>query len=135
MKILIDTNIVIAALIRNNKAREIILSGKFELFSPDFVLEEVNKYKKEICEKAQISDDVFEMITEIIFEKINIIPKEEYDKFIEKSREIMKEDIKDIPYVACYFSLKCDAIWTNDRDFSGKTELKIISTKELLDIL
>ena len=69
MKILIDTNIVIAALIKNSKAKEIILSGKFELFSPDFVLEEVNKYKKDICEKAQISDDVFEIVTAIIFEK------------------------------------------------------------------
>ena len=75
------------------------------------------------------------LLQQLFLKKINVISKEEYDKFIEKSREIIKEDIKDIPYVACYFALKCDVIWTNDADFAGKTELKIISTKELLDLL
>lgn len=42
--------------------------------------------------------------------------------------------IKDIPYVACYLSLKCDYIWTNDLDFIRKKNLKIISTKELLNL-
>ena len=135
MKILIDTNIIIAALIKNSKAREIILSGKFEFSSPEFVLEEVSKYKKYICNKAKISNEVFELAVQIIFDKINLVPKEEYDEFVEKSKEIMEKDIKDVPYVSCYFALECDYIWTNDLDFFGKKELKIISTKDLLDLL
>ena len=41
MKLVIDTNIVISALIKDGKTREIIMSGKFELVSPDFVLDEM----------------------------------------------------------------------------------------------
>ncbi|MEK6857306.1 MAG: PIN domain-containing protein [Nanoarchaeota archaeon] len=135
MKILIDTNIIIAALIKNNKAREVILSGKFEFVSPEFVLEEVNKYKKYICDKAKISSEVLDLVVNIIFEKITLVPKEEYDEFIEESREIMERDVKDIPYVACYFAMNCNYLWTNDLDFTGKKELKLISIKELLELI
>ena len=135
MKILIDTNIIIAALIKNNKAREVILSGKFEFVSPEFVLEEVNKYKKYICDKAKISSEVFDLVVNIIFEKITLVPKEEYDEFIEESREIMERDVKDIPYVSCYFAMNCNYLWTNDLDFTGKKELKLISIKELLELI
>ncbi|MBI5065139.1 hypothetical protein HZA97_02775 [Candidatus Woesearchaeota archaeon] len=135
MKILIDTNIVIAALIKNSSAREVILSGKFELFSPEFVMEEINKYKKHICEKADISVDVFEMVVDILFEKITLMSKEKYDEFIEDAREIMKRDIKDIPYVACYLAIKCEYLWTNDLDFTGMKGIEIISTRALLNLL
>ena len=123
MKILIDTNIIIAALIKNNKAREVILSGKFEFVSPEFVLEEVNKYKKYICDKAKISSEVLDLVVNIIFEKITLVPKEEYDEFIEEYREIMERDVKDIPYVACYFAMNCNYLWTNDLDFTGKKDV------------
>ncbi|MBI4918992.1 hypothetical protein HY837_03615 [archaeon] len=91
MRILIDTNIIIAALIKNSGAREVILSGKFDLFSPELVIEEVNKYKKLICKKA--------------------------------------------PYVACYLSLKCEYLWTNDLDFTGIKKVKVINTGELLNLV
>ncbi len=135
MKILIDTNIIIAALIKNNKAREIILSKKFDFVSPEFVLEEVNKYKKYICNKAKISSEIFDLVMNSLFERITLVQKEEYDEFIEESREIMERDVKDIPYVACYLAMNCNYLWTNDLDFFGKKELKIISAKEILDMI
>lgn len=52
MIILIDANIVISALIKDGKVREIITNKKFEFVSPDFILEEINKYKEYICEKS-----------------------------------------------------------------------------------
>jgi predicted nucleic acid-binding protein len=44
MILVIDANCVIAALIKNNKSREIIISHKFDLVSPDYLLDEINKY-------------------------------------------------------------------------------------------
>lgn len=131
MKILIDANIVISALIKDSKVREILTKKKFEFISPDFILEEINKYQNYICEKSGLSNEEFELLITLIFENIKIIPKEEYENYLEKAKEIMKEDIKDITYVACYFALKCDYLWTNDSDFSNKKEIKIINTEEL----
>jgi len=46
----------------------------------------------------------------------------------------MKEDIKDVPYVACFLNLNCAGIWTNDPHFKDK-RIKLFSTKELLMLI
>ena len=111
MRIVIDANMVIAALVRDSKAREIIMSDKFDFVSPDFVLDEIYKYEDEICEKAGLSKIEFELLMALIFQKISIINADYYETYKENAKNIMKEDVKDVPYVACYLALKCDGIW------------------------
>src|SRR3989344_950019 len=133
MRILIDANIIISALIKNSKARGILTKKKFEFISPDFILEEINKYKEYICEKSGLSKEEFELLMVLIFDNIKIIPKKEYENYLDKAKEIMEEDIKDITYVACYLALNCDYLWTNDSDFDNKKEIKIIDIAKLLE--
>lgn len=135
MRIVIDANMIIAALVRDSKAREIIMSDKFEFASPDFILDEIHKYEDEICEKSGMSKIEFELLMALIFQKISIITADYYEAHKEDAKEIMKEDVKDVPYVACYLALKCDGIWTNDPDFEGKEELRIFSTAKLLKLM
>ena len=135
MRIVIDANMVIAALVRDSKAREIIMSDKFDFVSPDFVLDEIYKYEDEICEKAGLSKIEFELLMALIFQKMSIINADYYETYKENAKNIMKEDVKDVPYVACYLALKCDGIWTNDPDFEDKEGIKIFSTAELLKLM
>ena len=53
--LIVDANIVIAALIKDSRTRQIIVSGKFELAYPDYLLEELEKNKYHITKKAKIS--------------------------------------------------------------------------------
>ncbi|MCS4541250.1 MAG: PIN domain-containing protein [Euryarchaeota archaeon] len=135
MKIVIDANMIIAALVKDSKAREIIMSNKFEFVSPDFVFDEIYKYESEICEKAGLTKDEFELLMALIFEKITIITADEYEAYKENAKAIMKEDVKDVPYVACYLALNCNSIWTNDPDYEGKKEIRVFSTAELLKLM
>ncbi|MEK6837186.1 MAG: PIN domain-containing protein, partial [Nanoarchaeota archaeon] len=57
------------------------------------------------------------------------------ETFKEAAIKIMKEDVKDAPYVACYLALKCDCVWTNDTDYEGKEEVKVFSTEKLLGLI
>jgi len=66
MKIVIDANMVIAALIKDSKAREVITSDEFDFISPDFILQEVTKYKYEIKKKSNLDDQGFEMIMSLL---------------------------------------------------------------------
>ncbi len=135
MKIVIDTNMVMAALIKDSKARETIMSSKFEFVSPDFVLDEIYKYEDYICQKAGLSKEEFELLMALIFEKISVIADDEYEACKEDAKAIIKEDAKDVPYVACYLALKCDGIWSNDPDYKGKKGIRIFSTAELLKLM
>ena len=131
MKLVIDTNEVISALIKDGKAREIIMSGKFEFVSPDFVLDEIRKYESYICEKSGLGKDEFELLMALIFQKITITPSNEYETSKETAKKLMTRDIKDVPYVACYLALKCDGVWTNDSDYEDKKGIRTVSTTEL----
>jgi len=135
MKIVADTNIVVAALIKDSKSREIIMSNKFEFISPDFVLDEIYKHEDYICEKAGLTKEEFELLMVLIFQKITIIPAHDYEACREEAKEIMKEDVKDVPYVACYLALKCDGVWTNDPDYEGLKGIRVFSTVELLKFM
>ncbi len=134
MKLVIDANIIVAALIRESITRKVIGSGKFELFSPDFILEEVYKYKDYICSKSGLLKEEFELVMALVFEQVTIIPKESYESKIGDAKKVI-EDIKDVPYVACYLALKCDAIWTSDKDFEGKKGIITKTTDELLKLI
>ncbi len=135
MRLVIDTNMIISALVRDGKCREIITSNEFEFLSPEFVLEEIDKYKKYILEKSDMSEHDYLLLIEFIFSKIKIVVHETYENKLKEAEKIMEEDKKDAPFVACYLSLNCDGIWTNDSDYDGKKELKLFSTKDLIDII
>ena len=48
MKILIDTNRIIAALVKESTTRSILMDETFQFVTPDFTLTEMNEHKEEI---------------------------------------------------------------------------------------
>ena len=135
MMLVVDANMVIAALIKEGKAREILKSSKFKFVTSDFVKEEIQKYSEVIIEKSGLTKESLDLLEAIIFKEIETIPKGSYEAKLHKAEEIMKNDVKDATYVACYLALKCDGIWTHDPHFYGKPELKIFRTSNLLKLL
>jgi len=57
MKLVIDTNIIISALIKNGISRRIIVSPLINFVTPEYTLQEISKYEKLICKKAKLSND------------------------------------------------------------------------------
>ena len=135
MILVIDANAVISALLKDSKARQIIVSDKFNLIAPEFLGEELYKHRKYIIEKARISDNEIRLLITLLLRHIRIIPKDEYKAKLSKAEEIMENDVKDAPYVACYLALKCDGIWTNDAHYDNKFGIMIFSTGYLLKLL
>ncbi len=135
MRIVIDANMVIAALVKDSKSREIIANRNFEFISPDFLLGEIRKHESYICEKSRLSKEELGLLVSLLLEHIKIIAASEYEESINTAKEIMKEDIKDVPYVACYMALKCDGIWTNDTDYDNKNQIKVLKTKDLIKLI
>jgi predicted nucleic acid-binding protein len=75
-----------------------------------------------------------QLLITLLFEKIEVTAHADYKNAIAKAKNMMKNDVKDVPYVACYLALKCDGIWTNDTDYDN-TPIKIFKTRDLLNLL
>ena len=135
MKVIIDTNRIIAALVKNGISREIILLGNIEFISPEFTIKEVRKYKEEILKKSKLNRNEFYQFFKIILSKITIVPKEEYANFIKEADEIIGSiDKGDVPFVALALTIPNDGIWTDDKDFDRQNRIRIWKTIDLIKI-
>ena len=130
MNFIVDANIIFSSLIKEGKSAELLLNLDLNLYSPEFLLEEIEKYEEEILRKTKRSNDEFEDLFQMIKLIIKIIPKNEFQDYLEPAKEI-SYDIGDIQYLALALKLKCP-IWSNDKDFKKQNKVKVFSTNELL---
>lgn len=134
MKIVIDSNRVLAALIKDSTTREILFDDYFEFIAPDFLITEIQKYKERVLQAAEIDENEFEILLAFIFEHIIIISEREYGVCIEEAKEVIK-DPKDIPYFAVCLAHHTEGIWTHDPDFKNQKEVQIFTNIDMLNLL
>lgn len=133
MQFVVDTNIVVAALLRKGDTQKLLFSNLFEFFSPDFIRVEVLKHRQEFMQKASMNEAEFLNALELAFENIVVAPPEEYLQFEEKALSICPEGHKDDwPFIALSLKLDC-AVWSNDSALKRQQKIKVFSTKELLE--
>ena len=130
MKIVVDTNSIISALIKNGISRRIIVSPVIRFITPDYTLQEISKYEKLICKKAKLNHDEFKLLLNLIFEHITIVPKEDYKELLNHAKTLI-EDINDVPFIALCLASEADGIWSDDAHFKTRREVIIFRTKEL----
>ena len=132
MKLVVDANILFAALIKEGSTAELLISDKLQLFAPEFLFTEFVKYEELILKKTHRSREEFNQFLELLKEQIIIIPKKEITPFIDKAEKI-SPDPKDTVYLALAFALK-SKIWSNDKKLKkGQEEITVYSTEELIE--
>jgi predicted nucleic acid-binding protein len=131
MKLIVDTNILFTFFWDNSLAKKLLMKINLELFSPEFALEEINKYKEDILEKTGISEKQFKQHRRDIAIAVEFIPLEEYKAFLKQAIKI-SPDQNDIDFFALALKLKLP-IWSNDSLLKKQNKIKIFSTKDLLE--
>ena len=133
MNLIIDANILFAALLKEGKTIEILLNPFFNIYAPEFLFEEFEKYKEELLQKTHRTEENFSEILEYLKDIINIIPKEDYNNKIILGKEISPDE-DDFYYFALALKLSC-VIWSNDKKLKNQNNVKIYSTEELVQLL
>ena len=133
MKVVIDTNVLMAALISDSVVRRLLASRKIMFYLPEFALEEVEKYKNELKGKAGYSEDDFQQLKTLLLENIAIAPKDMVKKHMKEAINVMVNiDKKDSPFIACAIAVGADGILSFDKDFQRQKRIKAFDIKELL---
>ncbi|MFQ6136240.1 MAG: PIN domain-containing protein [Candidatus Hydrothermarchaeales archaeon] len=135
MELVIDANILFAALIKSGKTRELLLNDELAIYAPEFLIEEFMENLKELEDKVGVGRRELEEVVEelITNSNIKIIPKKEIEPYILKAKEI-SPDPKDFVYLALALRKRC-GIWSNDKRLKVQGEVKVYSTKEILELL
>ena len=133
MELIVDANILFAALIKKNVTSDLIVKEALNLHSVEYLFTEFKKFEELIKNKTERTDEEFDIFLEIIQRRIDLIPLEEIDEFIAKAEDISPDE-NDVPYFALALKLKCP-IWSNDKKLKNQDEIRIYSTEEVLNIL
>ena len=133
MDFVIDSNILFAVLIKDSVTAEIIFNERIDLFAPEFIFREFLKYKQEILDKTKRSSEEFNEIFRYLQELIIIIPREEFEQFLEMAEKITP-DPNDVQYLALALKLNIP-IWSNDKKLKNQDKIKIVSTEEIIKLI
>ena len=133
MRVIVDSNRIISALIKEGVSRKILSSKNIEFFTVDYVMKEINKYKAVILEKSAMSKEQVDTLFSLVMENINIVPEEDIKSNMKKALVIMKDiDTKDAPFIAAALAIPNDGIWSHDKHFEKQNKIKIWLSKDLL---
>jgi len=106
MKLVIDANIIISAMIKDSITRKIITDSKIEFYSPGKVIEEVLKHSDLIAKKAGLTNEEVLSFFRILLDNIRVVPEGEYRDSISEAFNIAKNfDEKDTPFIALALKL------------------------------
>ncbi|MCD6480826.1 MAG: PIN domain-containing protein [Thermoplasmata archaeon] len=132
MNIIVDSNILISALIKDSITRRIVIQCNDTFLSPEVMVEEIEKHLDVISAKSGLSYDDIEKVMDTLLKYINIISFNEIKDSINAAERIMgKIDPSDVIFVAAALS-KNAAIWSDDKDFQKQNKIDVFTTKDMI---
>lgn len=132
MKLVVDSNILFTFFWKNAAAADLFVFQNLELYSPEFALEEIEKYASEIIRKAKMTEREFLDIKKEIQMLITFVPLAPYKSFLQQSVKI-SPDKDDVDFFAVALLKDCP-IWSNDKRLRQQTKVRIMTTKEVIDL-
>jgi predicted nucleic acid-binding protein len=130
--LIVDANVIFAALIRDSITAKLLFVDDLHLYTPEFLLDEVKKYHKYLSNKTHRTKEEFESIYNVIKKRIVFIPMDFITPFIEKADKV-SPDPDDSVYFAVALKMNI-SIWSNDKRLTKQDVVKIYATHDLYEI-
>ncbi|MDA4130250.1 MAG: PIN domain-containing protein [Thaumarchaeota archaeon] len=136
MKLVVDTNVLLGALIKNSTTRSLLLSPNHDYYIPEYALEEVEKHLNIISTKSGLSTHEIKLLFDVLATNLNVVPMKQFMKNLAKAEAALKIiDEKDVPFLALALSLNCDGIWSNDKHLREQKFVRVWSTNDIISLL
>ncbi|MEA2036482.1 MAG: PIN domain-containing protein [Nanoarchaeota archaeon] len=136
MNIVIDSNILFSALIKNSLTRKLILEYEGYFLFPGFIFNEMEKHKDELMKKCGMLRSDFNKLFQQILNKVVVVPSKVLTQYREEAVRIVKEiDIDDALFIACALAYPNSVLWSDDKKLKKQSEVKIFNTNEIKSII
>jgi len=136
LKIVIDSNILFSALIKDSITRRMILDYEDQFLFPSYIFEEMEKHKNELLTKSKMRPKDFEDLLRLLLLKVIIIPKEVLIHYKDAAYQIIKDiDPDDVTFIACALAYSGSIIWSDDKKLKQQSKVRIINTNEMYSLL
>ncbi len=132
MRLVLDTNILVAALIKDSIARRILLLPGLEFLLLAFALDELARHRAKIARTARLKMDESDLLLTLLLASVVVVPFERIAPYLPAANALMGAiDPDDVPFVALALAEEHDGIWSNDRAFEKVPGIKLWTTTRL----
>jgi predicted nucleic acid-binding protein len=134
LRLVLDTNVVLGALIKESRIRSVLLSPNHLFFVPEYLLDEDERHLFLVRNKTGLPDDGIRLVLNTLMARVQTIPHEDISKkWKEAEQTLAGIDEQDVPFVAVALSVDCDGIWSDGRDLKWQNEVRVWNTREVLE--
>jgi predicted nucleic acid-binding protein len=132
MQIVIDSNVLFSALIKDSFTRKTILEHDGFFLFPAYVFEELEKHKTELMEKSGMVPAEFNLLSQIILQKVLVVPNEVLNSHFNEAMSIIEEiDPDDAPFIACALAYPESVFWSDDKKLKKQSKVKVLNSQEI----
>ena len=135
MRLVIDANILVAALLKDATTRQILLIENIEFFAPESLSLEIKSLlnNPKIRKRLKLTDRDLYDLTFAILSRVTLFPEKSFAAFIRQSIPLVTH-IEDAPYIALSLALKIP-LWSNDSALQEQTSVNVYTTPEVIKLL
>ncbi len=116
LRVVADTNKVIASLLRDGRIRRLLFHPGLEILLPKYVLEEISEHREYL--ERKVPPEAIDLVISKISKKARVVGTREIDReVLIKARRLAEGfDIDDYPFIAVAIEYNA-IVWTNDKEF------------------
>ena len=136
MNIILDSNALFSALIKNSTKRKLILEYDSIFLFPGQIFIEVEKYKDYLLKKSKMNQEEFDKLLQLILEKVIVVPNENLGPFIKEAWELIKDHSpEDVIFIAYGLAYENSILWSDDKKLKRQNKVKVLNTNEIVRML
>ncbi|MFT4310755.1 MAG: PIN domain-containing protein [Candidatus Woesearchaeota archaeon] len=136
MIIVLDSNVLFSALIRDALTRRMILKSDETFLFPEFIFEEFQHHKHELYKKSKMSTYDFEKLLELLLTKVHIVSTMLVKEFKDEAYSIVKDiDPDDTIFIACCLAYKNSVLWPDDKKLKNQKRVIVYTTTQIKSLL
>ncbi len=133
MRLVVDANVLIAALMRDSTTRRLLVLGGHELHVPEYLLEEIAEHWEDLLPRSGLSADALKQVLSVLRAHVVEHTVADYNDEMATAFGLLGDrDLEDAPYVALALSLRADGIWTEDRELASVKGVRALRTADLV---
>lgn len=135
MKAVLDTNVLVSALMRDGFTRTLLLHPDLSLVTPEYALEEVQRHLPGIAERMGSSVPQARLTVEMLLEHVQTVPAAEYREFEQRAEELLAAVDPDDAHFAALAMATAEARLTRVQNCDGNQLTYDVEHREVLRVL
>lgn len=133
MRLVVDTNILLSALLTDSATRRLFVLGKHDLYYPIEALRELEMCERAFIKRGRVDEDEFNRVKEKLLRGVQLISVKNFPEVRKVATKIMQTiDSEDAMFVAVALIVPDCKIWSNDKHLKAQRRVEVVSTEDLL---